>query len=247
MTQRSKSGTLVTYNDATTGLFKNNTSKDIGADDVRAFVQDLTDSVPFTTDDSYSWTKGNRAGVTSPASLKDIVTVGMSFGVQIQFTDSTASNVVRIYELTNETTAESSPTVIRPNDYAGTTNEKVWRLRATIDVDSDAPGGAVDSVNGQTGVVSLDADDVGADPAGTAAALLTGTISDSDTTHAPTGNAVFDALALKAPLDSPTFTGIPAGPTAAPGTNTTQFATTAFVGQSVSNFGSILYLYNNFI
>ena len=32
-----------------------------------------------------------------------------------------------------------------------------------------------------------------------------------------------------APLASPTFTGIPAGPTAAPGTNTTQFATTAFV------------------
>lgn len=31
------------------------------------------------------------------------------------------------------------------------------------------------------------------------------------------------------PLASPTFTGIPAGPTAAPGTNTTQLATTAFV------------------
>lgn len=32
-----------------------------------------------------------------------------------------------------------------------------------------------------------------------------------------------------APLASPTFTGIPAAPTAAPGTNTTQIATTAFV------------------
>ena len=32
-----------------------------------------------------------------------------------------------------------------------------------------------------------------------------------------------------APLASPTFTGVPAGPTAAPGTNTTQLATTAFV------------------
>ena len=36
-------------------------------------------------------------------------------------------------------------------------------------------------------------------------------------------------LALKAPLASPTFTGVPAGPTAAVGTNTTQLATTAFV------------------
>jgi len=33
-------------------------------------------------------------------------------------------------------------------------------------------GGAVDSVNGQTGVVVLDAGDVGADPAGTAAGLV---------------------------------------------------------------------------
>ncbi len=36
-------------------------------------------------------------------------------------------------------------------------------------------------------------------------------------------------LALKANLASPTFTGTPAAPTAAPGTNTTQLATTAFV------------------
>jgi hypothetical protein len=39
------------------------------------------------------------------------------------------------------------------------------------------------------------------------AALLTGTLSGSDTTHAPTVKAVFDALALKAPLASPSFTG----------------------------------------
>lgn len=37
-----------------------------------------------------------------------------------------------------------------------------------------------------------------------------------------------------APLASPTFTGTPAAPTAAAGTNTTQIATTAFVTQAVS-------------
>jgi hypothetical protein len=37
------------------------------------------------------------------------------------------------------------------------------------------------------------------------------------------------AEALKAPLDSPTFTGTPAAPTATAGTSTTQLATTAFV------------------
>lgn len=43
-----------------------------------------------------------------------------------------------------------------------------------------------------------------------------------------------DDLALKAPLASPTFTGTPAAPTAAGGTNTTQIATTAFVTAAVT-------------
>jgi hypothetical protein len=49
-------------------------------------------------------------------------------------------------------------------------------------------------------------------------------------------NLVTD-LAAKAPLASPTFTGTPAAPSAATGTNTTQLATTAFV-QTASNYGS---------
>lgn len=40
-------------------------------------------------------------------------------------------------------------------------------------------------------------------------------------------------LALKAPLASPTFTGTPAAPTAAPGTDTAQVATTGFVKAAV--------------
>lgn len=45
------------------------------------------------------------------------------------------------------------------------------------------------------------------------------------------------ALALKANLLSPTFTGIPAAPTAAEGTNTTQIATTSFVQTAVLSAG----------
>jgi|TARA_R100000479_G_scaffold170035_1_gene112333 hypothetical protein len=41
------------------------------------------------------------------------------------------------------------------------------------------------------------------------------------------------SLATAAPLGSPTFTGTPAAPTAASGTNTTQIATTAFVTAAV--------------
>lgn len=43
------------------------------------------------------------------------------------------------------------------------------------------------------------------------------------------------ALSAKAPLASPSFTGIPKAPTAEAGTNTTQVATTAFVQSAVSS------------
>lgn len=59
--------------------------------------------------------------------------------------------------------------------------------------------------------------------------LIAQTITNGVTTSAPSQDAVFDANALKADLASPTFTGTPAAPTASPGTNTTQLATTAFV------------------
>lgn len=62
-----------------------------------------------------------------------------------------------------------------------------------------------------------------------AASVITATITDGDTTHCPDGNSVFDALALKAPLASPTFTGTPASVTASASNNSTQIATTAYV------------------
>jgi len=72
---------------------------------------------------------------------------------------------------------------------------------------------------------------------------ITGTLSNQTDLQA--------ALNLKANLASPTFTGTPAAPTAANGTNTTQLATTAFVQTAVSsanpnNVGGNLFLYYNF-
>ena len=43
-----------------------------------------------------------------------------------------------------------------------------------------------------------------------------------------------NALALKAPLESPSLTGTPVAPTATVGTNTTQIATTAYVRSEIS-------------
>lgn len=48
-------------------------------------------------------------------------------------------------------------------------------------------------------------------------------------------NDIASAIASKADLASPTFTGTPAAPTATAGTNTTQVATTAFVTGAVSD------------
>lgn len=71
------------------------------------------------------------------------------------------------------------------------------------------------------------------DPGNTITIAVSGVVADAindgTTTVAPSQNAVFDALAVKAPIASPTFTGTPAAPTATQGTNTTQVATTAYV------------------
>lgn len=56
-----------------------------------------------------------------------------------------------------------------------------------------------------------------------------GNVDNTTDAGKPISTATQTALDLKSPLASPTFTGVPAAPTAAPGTNTTQLATTAFV------------------
>lgn len=56
-----------------------------------------------------------------------------------------------------------------------------------------------------------------------------GNVDNTSDANKPISTATQAALDLKAPLASPTFTGVPAAPTAAVGTNTTQVATAALV------------------
>ena len=81
---------------------------------------------------------------------------------------------------------------------------------------------------------------------GGGAGLVADAINDGTTTVAPSQNAVFDALALKAPIASPALTGTPTAPTATAGTNTTQIATTAFVQASSGGPAAALYLRANY-
>ena len=60
-------------------------------------------------------------------------------------------------------------------------------------------------------------------PTGNSGKIIKGTEIDTEFT------AIASAVASKADINSPTFTGTPAGPTASAGTNTTQIATCAFV------------------
>ena len=83
--------------------------------------------------------------------------------------------------------------------------------------------GAVDSVAGKTGVVTLVKDDVGL-----------GNVDNTSDLNKPVSTAQQTALNLKANLASPALTGTPTAPTATAGTNTTQLATTEFVTTAVS-------------
>lgn len=65
-------------------------------------------------------------------------------------------------------------------------------------------------------------------PSGNSGKIIKGTEIDTELT------AVSSAIASKADTNSPTFTGVPVGPTASAGTNTTQLATTAFVTSAVT-------------
>jgi hypothetical protein len=64
-------------------------------------------------------------------------------------------------------------------------------------------------------------------------------IDNTSDANKPVSTAQATQLNLKAPLASPTFTGIPVVPTAAPGTNTSQAASTAFVGAAVASVSRI--------
>lgn len=114
----------------------------------------------------------------------------------------------------------TTQSAVADSGVAGQVSRNAWNASHTIE-----PGTITDvevaaaNKDGLAGVASLRTLGTGAVQAaagnhGHAQAEVTGLVAD---------------LALKAPLASPTFTGVPAAPTPAPATNSTQLATTAFV------------------
>lgn len=70
-------------------------------------------------------------------------------------------------------------------------------------------------------------------PSGNSGKIVKGTEIDTELT------AIASAVASKANINSPTFTGSPAAPTATTGSNTTQIATTAYVKGEIDALGTI--------
>lgn len=68
----------------------------------------------------------------------------------------------------------------------------------------------------------------------TAAPLMNGVAAVGTSTKLARENHVHPTDTSRAPLESPALTGIPTAPTAAPGTNTTQISTTAFVQAAIA-------------
>lgn len=77
------------------------------------------------------------------ATLDAIPTTLLQPGTTIVFA---LAGVVQLYQLTYGTDAESSPAVIRPDDYHGTTNAKVWKRSTFTEIASAANVGTGEGV-----------------------------------------------------------------------------------------------------
>jgi hypothetical protein len=88
----------------------------------------------YTTTESATRYVQNRADITdlTGGSANDLDSIATASGATAAGTTIAVhiNQSVYIYELVSGTDAEDSPNIIRPDDYAGTTNEYVWKLRS---------------------------------------------------------------------------------------------------------------------
>ncbi len=129
-------------------------------------------------------------------------------------------NVVTETIEANETRGYQLDIVLQPQDNTNSAN------RATVNLQSNVFGaGQVYLPTPQAGRLALNV-------------LLDDRNNRDGAGNAIGANATAAGLALKAPVASPVFTGVPTAPTAATGTATTQVATTQFVQQAVAGVSS---------
>jgi hypothetical protein len=131
---------------------------------------------------------------------------------------SIASNTISITSITNSITGLDARIVSNTSSITSL-EEKVQANTTSITSETNRATAAelvlTNSVNANTNSITANTNSIVANTAS-----ITSNTND---------------LILKAPIESPSFTGIPTAPTAAAGTNTTQLATTAFVSTVLGN------------
>lgn len=180
-----------------------------GAPAVPAPISDYYTTIE--SDNAYTQNRSSFTGLTGggAGALDGLATLTRTVGQIVQFTTGTDTS---FYQLKSGTDAESSPSIIRPDDYAGTTNEKVWK-RLSIGIPKNTLIAYVDAAGSDT----------------------TGTIGDSTKPYL-TPQAAYDAILAAANgtyaihIGVGTFTGISIGTTAWP----TGAKTIAITGEGVS-------------
>ena len=152
-------------------------------------------------------------GVTSLAGTADEVTVSASAGAV------TLSLPATINANTTGTAAAltTARTIALTGDVTGSVSFDGSSSASIVTTVVNGGGGGVTSLAGTADEVTVSAS------AGAVTLSLPSTISQNKITN------LTSDLSAKAPIASPTFTGVPAAPTASVDTNTTQVATTAYV------------------
>jgi hypothetical protein len=119
-------------------------------------------------------------------------------------------------------------------DITVSSSGSVWEIDADAVTNAKLANMASKTYKGRTSALAGNPEDVSVADLKTDLALVKadvglGNVDNTSDANKPVSTAQQTALDLKANLASPTFTGTPAVPTAAAGTNTTQAASTAYV------------------
>ena len=135
-----------------------------------------------------------------------------------------------------DTSAKVTPGLLVLVERGTVNGDSAWQLVTDAPITLGVTALAFEMAFGRTGVAAGTYRSVTVDANGrVTAATNPTTVAGYGLTDAYTKTQVDQALALKAALVSPAFSGVPTAPTPAAGTNTTQLANTAFVQKALAD------------
>ncbi|QQE82991.1 phage tail-collar fiber domain-containing protein [Pseudomonas putida] len=139
-----------------------------------------------------------------------------------------------------DTSAKVTPGMLVLVERGALNGNSAWQLLTDAPITLGVTALAYEMAFGRSGVAAGTYRSVSVDAYGrVTAATSPSTVVGYGLTDVYTKTQVDTAVAVKAPLASPTFTGVPAAPTAATGTDTTQLANTSFVHAAITAAGPV--------